>query len=117
MKFSATISFLIAISMASADVLSDCKCGTGYKPTKTNDGKVQCDGIMLLHSKPCNIPEYPHCDCSGTVTGILSDYTGTWCSENKLGKEQRRWRCENTQEWDTFYREHPDLVPKTTTEN
>ncbi|XP_018563876.1 uncharacterized protein LOC108905487 [Anoplophora glabripennis] len=111
MRFVLSLLLLALLYKAHADELSDCKCWEGYKATKTNEG-VRCQGILLLHAMDCNVPERPKCVCTGNVTGILTDSSGTWCSEYANGKEQRKWECENKAEWDKFYQSYPKEKPE-----
>ncbi|KAL3286034.1 hypothetical protein HHI36_000547 [Cryptolaemus montrouzieri] len=85
-----------------------CKCWEGYRAQYGKDG-AQCFGIRLMHIMPCNVPQPPRCICSGSVNNILKDGTGTWCTTYKKGHELRRWPCENTKEWDDFFKKHPDF--------
>lgn len=106
MRFVLSFLLLAILYMAHADELSDCKCWEGYVAKKTQEG-VRCHGILLLHIMECNVPERPRCECSGNVTGILSDSTGIWCSEYVNGTEHRKWACENKEDWDKFYELYP----------
>ncbi|KAG5865667.1 hypothetical protein JTB14_005071 [Gonioctena quinquepunctata] len=110
MKFLIALCFLTFTCLSWADELSDCKCWSGYEPHKDQDG-VNCYGIMLLHTKRCNEPQPPKCVCSGEVTGILSDSTGIWCSQSSEGKIEKKWACENKEEWDKYYKENPSEKP------
>lgn len=96
--------------MSTADEISDCKCWDGYKPMKSDNG-VRCYGILLLHAMNCNEPERPDCKCSGEISGILSDATGTWCTYYQKGKETKKWACENKEEWDKFFKQYPKEKP------
>ncbi|KAK4874983.1 hypothetical protein RN001_014343 [Aquatica leii] len=49
------------------------------------------------------IAEEPTCHCSGIVTGIMEDETGTYCVYNGLDR-RTRWECENKEEWDLYKR-------------
>ncbi|KAJ8934218.1 hypothetical protein NQ314_013496 [Rhamnusium bicolor] len=110
MKNSATILLLTVLTITYADELSDCKCWDGYEAKKSQDG-VHCSGILVFHAQPCNIPERPKCVCSGNVNGILSDAEGTWCAEYSEGKGQRKWACENKEDWDKFFKQYPNEKP------
>lgn len=99
---------LALISVAFADELSDCKCLEGYRPDKTPEGVVMCYGIFNKALAPCNLVQRPRCKCGPEVTGILSDASGVWCVKNVRGKQIKRWQCENREEWEDFYRHHPE---------
>lgn len=103
----AAILFLAVYSVFAADELTveNCKCWTGYKASKSSEGTVQCEGIMLLNIRPCNVPEPPECKCTGEVNGILNDGTGTYCSLRMKGQEVKKWKCENEEEWKKYEEE------------
>lgn len=63
-----------------------------------------------FHVMPCNMPKLPKCECSGGISNILKDESGTWCTKYTKGEEQMRWPCENAQEWDDFFQKNPNLV-------
>lgn len=110
MKVSIIFLFIALVTLTRADELSGCKCWTGYRAMKSDDG-VRCFGILLLHSMDCNEPERPDCKCSGDVNGILSDATGTWCSQNQKDGENKKWACENKEEWEKFFKQYPNEKP------
>lgn len=108
MKLPCALLLLAVFALTSADELSDCKCWTGYQAAKTPEG-IYCNGIYLFHTMECNVPEPPRCVCNSDATGILTDKTGTWCSQYFRGKELKRWHCENKQEWEEYLGELPPL--------
>ncbi|CAH1185967.1 unnamed protein product [Phyllotreta striolata] len=86
-----------------------CKCWNGYRVDFSSSGP-QCVAIGQFHIMPCNMVRSPKCKCSGIVSNILKDRTGTWCTRYNRGKELMRWPCENMEEWDEFFRKHPDFI-------
>ncbi|XP_072387311.1 uncharacterized protein [Diabrotica undecimpunctata] len=86
-----------------------CKCWEGYRVDFSSTGP-QCVAINLFHIMPCNMIKSPKCKCSGRVSNILKDRTGTWCTRYRKGQEYMRWPCENVQEWDDFFKKHPDFI-------
>ncbi|XP_017770111.1 PREDICTED: uncharacterized protein LOC108557909 [Nicrophorus vespilloides] len=97
------LAFLVCVYGQKVTKLEDCNCWEGYEAKQDNDGKIMCQGKMVLALKPCNLPEAPKCVCTeDTVTGILSDAEGTWCNQRKAGKEVKRWPCENKDEWSAY---------------
>jgi len=46
----------------------------------------------------------PRCHCTGDVTAIMQDLTGTYCAHYGEN-ENRQWDCENKEDWDV-YNEH-----------
>lgn len=110
MKTTITIIFIALFSLLAADDLSDCKCWSGYKATKTDDG-IRCLGVFLLHAMDCNEPEKPECTCTGDVNGILVDATGTWCVKYEKSEDPKKWACENKEEWEAFYKKYPNEKP------
>lgn len=80
-----------------------CSCWTGYKPKVVPEMGYLCAGEVNLHYMPCNVLEPPQCVCSNGVTAILKDRSGTWCTTYRMGIEFRRWRCENSADWDAFF--------------
>lgn len=102
MQFLWALFFLTVSALTLADELENCKCWSGYEPASTPEG-VLCQGIYLLHTMECNIPQPPRCICNSDATGILTDKTGIWCAQYFRGKEIRRWHCENKEDWDKYY--------------
>ncbi|GJQ66226.1 hypothetical protein Trydic_g4282 [Trypoxylus dichotomus] len=76
-------------------------CLHSYKAQKKDDGTIECVGINLYNSEPCNTKNPPPCKCSGDdVNSIVIDDKGTWCSSTpKTGSESKLWPCENKEEW------------------
>ncbi|CAH1110136.1 unnamed protein product [Psylliodes chrysocephalus] len=104
-KLLITFSFL-SITMANTRM---CKCWDGYRVDFGKNGP-QCVAMNQYHIMPCNMIKSPKCKCSGVVSNILKDRTGTWCTRYNRGKELKRWPCENIEEWDDFFRKHPDFI-------
>ncbi|KAJ8974730.1 hypothetical protein NQ317_004053, partial [Molorchus minor] len=96
------------LSVSHANNMS-CMCWEGYKAEYNQNG-AQCVGINQFHIMLCNMAKAPKCQCSGRVSSILKDRTGTWCTRYTNGKELMRWPCENIEEWDDFFKKHPDFV-------
>lgn len=86
-----------------------CKCWEGYEPQLFQDGEVACIGWLLPTLMECNVPEPPRCVCSGEVTGILTDSSGTWCSIYSKGEEIKRWACENKEDWRRYNKEKQSI--------
>lgn len=110
MKTTVVFLFITLISLSHADELKDCKCWSGYEPKKSDHG-VRCFGVLLLHAMECNEPERPDCKCTGDVNGILSDATGTWCSQYEKQGSPKKWACENKEEWNAFFKKYPNEKP------
>lgn len=110
MKSTVFIVLATFIALCRSDELSECKCWSGYEPKKSDDG-IRCFGVKLLHAMECNEPQRPDCKCSGNVTGILSDSSGTWCTEYIKGEDSKKWPCENKEEWDMFFKKYPNEKP------
>ncbi|XP_076268808.1 uncharacterized protein LOC143201565 [Rhynchophorus ferrugineus] len=89
--------------------LSSCKCWENYKADMGDNG-LQCIALDQFHIMPCNMPKSPKCICSGGISSILKDESGTWCTKYSKGEELRRWPCENRQEWDDFLKKNPNVV-------
>ncbi|KAG5877492.1 hypothetical protein JTB14_020855 [Gonioctena quinquepunctata] len=106
--------FLLTISIVSifADELSDCKCNEGFTTQSDENGGVYCHGVVLKSILPCNITFKPDCVCSSDATSVVQDSSGTWCGRFIDGKEDKRWECENKEEWIAFYADHPEEMPK-----
>nr|XP_023013718.1 uncharacterized protein LOC111503600 [Leptinotarsa decemlineata] len=85
-----------------------CTCWDGYRAEYHQNG-AQCVATDQFHIMPCNMAVAPKCKCSGRVSSILKDRTGTWCTRYRKGEELKRWPCENVKEWDEFFRRHPDF--------
>ncbi|XP_018579375.1 uncharacterized protein LOC108917313 isoform X1 [Anoplophora glabripennis] len=96
----------LGISYASS---KSCVCWEGYKADYGENG-AQCVALDQFHIMPCNMAKAPKCQCSGRVSSILKDRTGTWCTRYRRGQELMRWPCENMQEWDEFFKKHPDFI-------
>ncbi|KAJ8974777.1 hypothetical protein NQ317_002491 [Molorchus minor] len=110
---------VVLIAVAVADELSDCKCREGYVPTKDESGAVSCYGTILKIAPaineneksilPCNVVIKPECKCNEEATSVVQDGSGTWCGKfNENGTVDRRWPCENKEDWEAFYKEHPE---------
>ncbi|XP_066158568.1 uncharacterized protein [Euwallacea fornicatus] len=102
---------LICCMAESAKVIptSTCKCWEDYQ-AELGDSSLQCVALDQFHVMPCNMPKLPKCECSGGVSSILKDESGTWCTKYTKGEELMRWPCENVAEWDDFFRKHPNLL-------
>ncbi|KAJ8934219.1 hypothetical protein NQ314_013497 [Rhamnusium bicolor] len=114
MKFFIILLAITALSIA--DELADCKCNEGYAPKKDDTGNVSCYGSILKDNfksiLPCNILTKPTCICSVEATSVVQDPSGTWCGKFSEDKKDRRWPCENKEEWEAFYKKHPEEKPK-----
>ncbi|XP_060525680.1 uncharacterized protein LOC132701607 [Cylas formicarius] len=88
---------------------SSCKCWEDYQAEPTESG-LECVALDQFHVMPCNMPHLPKCECSGGVSNILKDETGTWCTKYRKGEELTRWPCENTKDWNEFFKTNPNLV-------
>ncbi|KAJ8925950.1 hypothetical protein NQ315_009803, partial [Exocentrus adspersus] len=86
-----------------------CVCWEGYK-SESNGNDPHCVAVDQFHIMPCNMPKAPKCHCSGQVSDILKDKTGTWCTRYSKGEELMRWPCENVEEWKDFFKKHPDFI-------
>ncbi|XP_023021608.2 uncharacterized protein [Leptinotarsa decemlineata] len=102
----------LLIASISADELSDCKCQEGFTPQKDEIDGVNCHGVVLKSILPCNIVFKPDCECGDDATSVVQDSSGTWCGRFTDGKEDKRWECENREDWDAFYLKHPEEKPK-----
>ncbi|CAH1954523.1 unnamed protein product [Acanthoscelides obtectus] len=100
-----------------ADELSECKCTEGYKPKQDESGVVYCHGTIVKSILPCNMVIKPDCICNEEATSVLQDDYGTWCTRLVDGKEEKRWTCENKEDWEAFYISHPEEKPKEKVEN
>ncbi|VEN47340.1 unnamed protein product [Callosobruchus maculatus] len=101
---------LLALVVADCEINNpSCVCWEGYRAEYSHNG-YQCVALSELHIMPCNMPRAPKCQCSGKVSSILKDRTGTWCTRYRNGAEFKRWPCENTQEWDEFFKKYPDFI-------
>lgn len=50
----------------------------------------------------------PRCQCTGDVTAIMQDITGTYCVY--YGEDgNRQWECENREEWE-FYKANANRI-------
>ncbi|CAH1105985.1 unnamed protein product, partial [Psylliodes chrysocephalus] len=106
---------LLPIIVSFADEFSDCKCKEGYSPQNDTSGNVYCRGNVVKSVRsilPCNIIFKPDCTCGSEATSVVQDSSGTWCGRFIDGKEDRRWECENKNDWEAFYQEHPEEKPK-----
>ncbi|ENN70817.1 uncharacterized protein LOC125504762 [Dendroctonus ponderosae] len=88
---------------------SSCKCWQDYQ-AEIGESGLQCVALDQFHVMPCNMPKLPKCECSGGISNILKDESGTWCTKYTKGEEQMRWPCENAQEWDDFFQKNPNLL-------
>ncbi|XP_030747930.1 uncharacterized protein LOC115876337 isoform X2 [Sitophilus oryzae] len=88
---------------------TSCKCWENYRADVGENG-LQCVALDQFHIMPCNMPKSPKCICSGGISSILKDESGTWCTKYSNGEELRRWPCENRQEWDDFLKKNPTVV-------
>ncbi|XP_018568834.1 uncharacterized protein LOC108909084 [Anoplophora glabripennis] len=113
MKF--LILLFVTFAVAAEDELSKCKCQKGYYPQKDESGVVSCYGSILKTNEksilPCNVLVKPSCICKDDATSIVQDESGTWCSKVSEGKEDKRWPCENKEDWAAFYSAHPEEKP------
>lgn len=50
----------------------------------------------------CNEPQKPQCKCTNNASGILTDATGTYCTQYSEGIQLRKWDCENSEEWSNY---------------
>lgn len=78
-----------------------CKCWELYKP-QTNDGKIECFNPVFSFTQKCNIPQPPHCECTGDFNAIGGDENSFWCALFKDGEEISQWPCQNEKEWDEY---------------
>lgn len=80
--------------------VENCHCNEGYKTAKTENGTLECIGINVYNSEPCNTVNPPTCNCTGDVSSIVIDEKGTWCSATpKADTPSKLWPCENKEEW------------------
>lgn len=86
--------------------IENCKCWKNYQPVKSGDS-IQCDGTLTLSQRECNVPEPPECKCTTSeVNGILHDDTGVYCSYSVKGENEKKWKCENEEEWKKYEEEY-----------
>ncbi|XP_044266029.1 uncharacterized protein LOC123012215 [Tribolium madens] len=104
-----TILMLCCADLAWPNAIHNCECWDGYKVEYNKSGS-QCVGVNLFHIMPCNMAKAPKCQCSGIVSSILKDRTGTWCTRYSNGVELTRWPCENAQEWEEFFKKYPHFI-------
>ncbi|XP_019870815.1 uncharacterized protein LOC109599281 [Aethina tumida] len=102
---------LVALVMAGREgaTYNSCVCWEDYK-AEYNENGAHCKATNQFHIMPCNMVKAPNCQCSGKGSSILKDRTGTWCTKYRKGEELMRWPCENTKEWDDFFKENPDFI-------
>lgn len=93
-----------------ASTVEECKCGKGFLATKYPDGSIMCKGNLHQLDLPCNLVIPPHCNCT-EASGVSKENTGTFCEKFNDGIQFKKWPCENEDEWEQFYEEHPDLRP------
>ncbi|KAF5295148.1 hypothetical protein FQR65_LT10536 [Abscondita terminalis] len=54
-----------------------------------------------MHTRPITTLSRPRCVCTGKITAIMHDINGGFCIY--YGEDgNRRWKCENSDEWDRY---------------
>lgn len=99
---------LIGLVCAGPNRNKTCYCWWGYVEHSKPD--PHCRNTMTDHVMPCNFPKTPTCKCTGNVSNILKDRTGTWCTRYSKGEELMRWPCENRDDWVKFFELYPELL-------
>ncbi|KAJ8958722.1 hypothetical protein NQ318_016450 [Aromia moschata] len=66
---------------------TSCTCWEGYR-AEYNQSGAQCVALNQFHIMPCNMAKAPKCQCSGRVSSILKDRTGTNC-RNPVGVQDQ----------------------------
>lgn len=96
----ALFSTLLTVVLCDDLTVENCHCNEGYEPKKKEDGTIECVGINVYTTEPCNTVNPPPCKCSGDVNSIVIDEKGTWCrSSAKEGNGTELWPCENKEDW------------------
>ncbi|XP_057667922.1 uncharacterized protein LOC130900931 [Diorhabda carinulata] len=85
----------------------DCRCLDNYEARNDPKSGYKCYGLVSKVISNCNTIRRPKCLCTDP-TGVLTDATGTWCTEYRSGREIRRWSCENRNDWEAFFTQYPD---------
>ncbi|RZB39787.1 uncharacterized protein BDFB_004016 [Asbolus verrucosus] len=80
---------MVCLDLSLQNSIRNCECWDGYKAEYNKNGS-QCVGVNLFHIMPCNMARAPKCQCSGRVSSILKDRTGTWCTRYTKGEELTR---------------------------
>ncbi|KAJ3666014.1 hypothetical protein Zmor_001472 [Zophobas morio] len=84
-----------------------CQCWDDYEVT--NDTILEERGLECLGTSwitfnkrhYCNEPQLPICACTN-ASSILIDDTGTWCFHYNRSIPNRKWNCENKEEWNEY---------------